>query len=866
MPRPTMMPMTALALFLSAGAVAHEGEYGCLHGRLEHLMWVDPDARTADFDPATGQSLLNYAPDTPADFLHTRLDLLIEDMNTPVLSGVATHRLAPVGSALEKLRLDANLLTISAVRSEGRRVAFEHDGHDLHMTFDPPVPVGEEVEVVIEYTAQDPPYGLTWTPESDAWAGRPAQIHTQGQPETNSYWFPCHDFPNDRLTTEIDIIVPEGYVASSNGQLVDHSTVERLGRDGSTRRFERFHWLQEPGHPNYLVSLIVGRFDVVELGTPELPMPVYVPPGRAADVQRTYGNTARMLEVFTERFDEPYPWARYAQLVVWNFGAGGMENTAATTMYDTAIFSEDGAYDHDLDGLIAHELAHQWFGDLLTCRTWEHIWLNEGFATYSESLWFEARDGYIEGYLADTLRNFDSVIERDRGVYPDEAGMVSKRYEHPWEVFRRGSNPYPKGASILHMLRLELGDAVFFDGLAQYLDENRLEQVETDQFRKVLERVSGASLERFFGQWCERPGIPRVRIDAEWVDGRLTLGAEQTQTIDRLNPAFDIEIPVRVGLADGTVVDAVFPLDTRAGSMDLDLSAEPVWLAVDPDLRVLAEWTVQTPAEWMAALAASDQAMPARVQAVRALVRLEAQDAAPMLRSIAMDAGQSMMLREEAARAAVTLSEATMLADLLGVPGPMVRLAALEAADGLIEGKDDPALAGADAVLGAARGDRSARVRQRALVILGRLGHPSALETLLEAARVDSQNDRVRQGALEGLGLLGEAAGLPTVLALAAPGTINRTRPVAISAAVRLAEHDPDAVLEALRQIVETDRERRSVQAAASGLVDLRDPRGLEVLLAAGPRQRDPLDRDRFADLARDLEEKLAAEPVAQGG
>ena len=855
------------AVLLAASGESSCGHYGCMHSKLEAAAWHARFAdgeELVDFDPATGESLLNYAPDTPADFLHSRLDLSIADMNTPRMEGLATHTLTPVGKPLTTLNLDANLLQINAVTVNGSPAPFEHDGQDLAITFNPPIELGAEATLAVDYTAIDPPFGLTWTPESDQWPGRPAQIHTQGQPETNSYWFPCHDFPNDRMTTELVITVPDGFLASSNGKLVERKTILADDRTRATR----FHWLQEPNHPNYLVTLIVGKFDVVDLGNDELSMPVYVPPGRGGDVLRTYGNTAPMVELYSRIFDEPYPWARYAQLVVWNFGAGGMENTAATTMYDTAIFSEDGAYDHDLDGLIAHELAHQWFGDLLTCRTWEHIWLNEGFATYSESLWFEERDGRV-GYDTDTLRNFDNVIRRDTGTYPDAPGMVSKRYTHPWEVFRRGSNPYPKGSSILHMLRREIGDELFFKTLADYIDENRLGNVETDQFRKVAERVSGESLERFFRQWTERPGIPRVIIETDWNGSELTITAMQDQPIDRLNPAFDIEIPFTISDTSGRLSMPTLRFDSREASMTMSMDSPPAWMAVDPDLHILAEWTVNAPDDWHRTLAQAGPTLGARVQGVRGLRATESTEHVQTLVTLARDPNAPSFLREQAARAAVELSSAEAVPDLLAgaADDPAVRRVTLDEFNSwVVDGPDednansDPAVKDVDesivaAIAATARTDRSARTRQQALIALGRLNAPDALNVLMSATATDSQNDRVRQGALEGLGLLDDPQALDTVLRHARPGTINRTRPVAISAAVNLASHDHDAVFKALRDIVATDRERRSKNAAAQALVSLEDARGVAALQSASKSARDPLTSQRMADLATELQE-----------
>src|SRR5688572_20052583 len=152
--------------------------------------------------------------------------------------------------------------------------------------------------------------------------------------------------------------------------------------------YDTFHWVQDKPHVAYLVTMVVGKFDIVDVGTPQLSMPVYVTQGQGKNVQATFGRTKDMVDFFNKTTGQTYPWARYAQLCVHNFGAGGMENTSATTLYESCVIQPDALLDHDLDGLISHELAHQWFGDLATCNSWEHIWLNEGFATYATHLWF----------------------------------------------------------------------------------------------------------------------------------------------------------------------------------------------------------------------------------------------------------------------------------------------------------------------------------------------------------------------------------------------------------------------------------------------------------------------------------------------
>ena len=540
------------------------GAMACL-GAASALGWDG----VAGFDAASGRSLRNYPHDREVDLLHMRLELSIPSMDEPRVESREVLEFTPVAGQVAEFSLDARAMEVRGVTSPGREAGFAYDGSRLAIRLSPPVLPGERAQVVIDYALDDPPDGLLWTPAIAEQPERTPQIHTQGEAESNSYWFPGHDFPNERLTTELVVTVPEGFMASSNGRLVSHEH-RVVASAGGERRVEVWHWSQEKPHVTYLVSLVVGRFDVVDVGTAALPMPVYVPPGRGKDVAGTYGRTREMATVFERLVDEAYPWARYAQLVVTNFNAGGMENTSATNMFDFAILGEADLLDHEFEGLISHELAHQWFGDLVTCNSWEHLWLNEGFATFLTGLWVENREpgggeaAWMSGrdaYDRGVLGWFDGLIGGDGGSLPGTVGMCSNVYAHPGETFGRGSNPYPKGASILHMLRRRLGDEVFFRGLRLYVDRHALKTVETSDLRYAMEEVSGEGLEQFFAQWCTRPNLPRVEVTVEREGARAKVSARQTQKIDGDNPAFEFDLPL-AGLG-GAEAEAVGVLAFR---------------------------------------------------------------------------------------------------------------------------------------------------------------------------------------------------------------------------------------------------------------------------------------------------------------
>jgi aminopeptidase N len=821
-------------------------------------------------------------PANVVDFKHMRLDLTIADMNRPKLVGIETLTFAPLGDSVSSFDLDARLLTINVVSAQvggvDRPVTFTHNERSLTVRFDPPLTTGQQAQVVIHYEANDPPLGLIWSPQR---GDRPAQLHPQGQPETNSYWFPCHDFPNEKLTTEVMVTVPTGYLACSNGRLVAHGNrvVAVDTEDGGTelRPFETFHWLQDKPHVNYLVSLVVGKFDVVDVGTKTLAMPVYVPPGRGKDVAATFGRTAEMIGVFEHAFGEPYPWDKYAQLVVWNFGAGGMENTSATTLFDTAVIEPSALFDHNQEGLISHELAHQWFGDLLTCNSWEHIWLNEGFATYASALWTEFRvpagseapgDSGRDGYDRHVLGSFDNLCANDKPDSPATPGMVSNVYAHPWETFRRAANPYGKGASVLHMLRRRVGDEVFFRAIRQYVHDHKFQTVETDDLRRVFESASGEELSTFFAQWCTRTGVPKVELEVVWQSDlhSVSITGKQTQKIDAANPPFEFSLPVWVRTPKGSVrtSEIKFLSGVAAANVEIATDSEPEIVAINHNLAVLADLTIKQPRErWLAQLA-SGPTLASRVQAARALRGDASDKSADALRRAALVRTLPTSLRVEAVK---TLKERDLLKDVISIGNSAtdrwdVRSAAAEAVGDLLAPAESKHSIGARDEAGTlltnlAKKDPSIRVRSAAIKALAKGKAAGASSVARAVLRMESQSDELRQAGLEALGTLDRAEDMLPVLELTRDGVDARTRALATTTLGKIGHHDKDRVFEELSKLLD-DRQIRTRRAAGEALVELADRRALDRFSELAASTKAEEIQTLVADWIESLNKKLA--------
>ena len=639
------MPLLAVASLIFAHPVLAQSEPPAAAPTSEIASKTvkdpEPPAKVSTADPridaVTGRDKRVWPLDPVFNHKHFKLEMMIPDMSKHEFTATATITLDPIAAAQEGIKLDAGPgLTFSTITAAGKPVrSFNHDKdkQKLAIEFGRMFKPGEKFDLVMAYTAIKPGgrgEGITWsrddrrTPEVDF------MMHAQGEPQHNHLWFPCHDFPNLRTSTEMYVTVPEPYEAISNGKLLGMSrksyaslgltppapqtpatsgddNAETPAPEPSPTHVRTFHWKQDLPHSYYLQTLVVSRFDVVNVGGPQsefpgLWIPVYGPLGSGEAIRKSFANTPAMIAHFSTLFGYRYPWDKYAQVMCRDFSAGAMENTGVVT-FQAGLAR--GGRRGGIDGIISHELMHHWFGDLATCKSWEHIWLNEGFATLGEALWAEKVRGY-EGYQAAILSNFD----RERGsssgrTAPRRPGMVSNLYSTADAKFTSGDNCYSKGGSILHMLRVRLGDEAFFHAITVYLERYQFAQVETDDFRLVLEEVSGQSLERFFDQWCRRPGHPSLEVDVSWTPGdsgdagTLNVTVDQTQKIDADNPAYAIVVPLWIKHSssddDGEWQSVV--MDSRHASASVQLAKKPRDVEVDPQLTVLCRRKVRQPLE-----------------------------------------------------------------------------------------------------------------------------------------------------------------------------------------------------------------------------------------------------------------------------
>jgi aminopeptidase N len=514
-----------------------------------------------------------YAPDRDADIHHLALDIT-PDFNHRTISGQAELTFQPIAKPLEELQLDAIDLDIQSVDSSRKIAAYEVTADHLVITFAAPIPPDTEASVTIRYKAQ-PEKGLYFrTPEMGYNPGD-EHLFTQGEAIDERYWYPGYDSPNEKFTTEITCHVPAGMIALSNGRLVS----EEKDPAGLTA----FHWSQEKPHANYLVSLVAGYYKKVEDKYKDVPLAFYVPPSDINEAPNSFRDTRDIMEFYENEIGLPFPWAKYYQVLVQDFMEGGMENTSITTLTERTLFTEATENLRSSQGLVAHEMAHQWFGDLVTCKDWSHIWLNEGFATFYAHLYDGHKNGN-DSMLYGLYSSARSIFAVSNDVRP----IVTREFASPDDIF--GYLAYDKGSFILRMLRSQLGDELYRKCILTYLEQHKFGNVVTEDLARVVEELSGRSYDQFFDQWVYHAHYPEIDAGYSWdeKDKLAKISIRQTQETSDQVLLFNFPLAVAFKTSNG-IVEQTMTVKDKSQDFYFPLDSAPRIVRLDPHLAVLAK-------------------------------------------------------------------------------------------------------------------------------------------------------------------------------------------------------------------------------------------------------------------------------------
>jgi aminopeptidase N len=686
--------------------------------------------------------------------------------------GEVTHSLALLRDGLENIWFDSVGLEIESVRINKTSVKFSTTDSRLVVALPKGAKAGAKYDVEIKYQGT-PTKGLYFILPDKDYPNRPLEIWTQGESEDTRYYLPTYDYPNDRLTTETILTVPASWQTVSNGKLISVTDAS----DG----MKTWTWRESQPSSTYLITVVAGEFVEMKDSWRNIPVTYYAPKDRGDRLNPSYSRTPAMIELFSKKLGVDYPWEKYSQAMVDEFVAGGMENSSATTntaesLRNPKLVSE---YEQNEDPLISHELGHQWFGDMVTTKDWGNIWLNEGFATFMETVWAEFHFG-------------KDTADYDRWEGAKQWFAMHSLYDKPIvrhnfeESEEFDGNAYGKGGWVLYMLRRQLGEDAFYAGLKHYLEVNRGKNVMTSDLSKAIEEATHTNLDAFFQQWLYGAGAPKFEVSYAYEEAKkqVALTVKQTQKREDHVSLFNVPVDVEITTASGA---KLYPIHVTQESEVFTFPADsaPLMVLFDKGTQILKSAQFKKEKKELLYQLKNAGEVADRADAAEGLAKLKGDDEAATALGTALRDDKSSGVRRTAAISLGELGGAAASKQLVealnSAKEPWVRGSIVVALENF---KDDAAVVARFETV--AREDSSYRARGAALRAIGRIQGAGAYETLVAAVNGDSPDGFLRNAALSGLGTLGDDKAVPLLREWASPGKDMDSREAAIGSLARL--------------------------------------------------------------------------------
>lgn len=806
-----------------------------------------------DSDEKRPLPAVNWIRSRHIDIIHLDIDLRFDWEKESAL-GVTGVTFAPFDDT-DKFTLDAAMMTINSVKLAGGgalRYAYDakKDNDNLEVTLDRVYKAGEVVKVVVDYSTNyvnkaestDTAIGgfgrgLRFIKPTADDPKKPRQIWSQGESEFNRYWFPSYDSPNDFRTTDMKATVARPFSVVGNGKLVE----TQENSDGT----RTFHWKMEQPYTNYLTSIVVSETTPVVQDFDGIPVFNYGYVNETKEVAATVKNLPATMRFFSEITGVKYPYAKYSQAFVEDFG-GGMENISATTQIEEMIHDERELLETDSESLQSHELAHQWFGDYVTCRDWGQIWLNESFATYMQAMWTEKLKGHDEFLYTDIRGNQNSTIGTwNQG---NRRPIVTKYYADKDAMF--DTYAYPGGGSVLHMLRKHLGDKAFFASLKHYLTQNAHQPVSTEELRIAVEETTGQSMDWFFDQWLYRMGHPIFEVTQNYDEGKkaLTLNVKQVQKPD-LNNEYPQTAYFQsyVDVAIDNKISRVWLKPQAENTFTFDAAAKPKLVNFDYEGTLLKEMKFEKSTDDLLYQMANDKDVIGRRWAMNELEgRANGADRQRILDGLVKSAESDPFWRIRRA-ALSTLANIFSPDPRPGQERPAAKLdAGVEAAVvRLTKAKEVQIKGDAIELLGETRdkkyadiflanlNDPSYEVIDQASLALARVKDPRAFDALVKLTATPSWKGRIQMAGLNALAELGDARAFETGYKMATDKELSvLIRTAAVVVVGKAGKGDPRAfplIFEKFKAAFNSGNVQ-GIQNGIIAIVKLGDPRGQEAL------------------------------------
>jgi aminopeptidase N len=538
------------------------------------------------------------------DILHTKLEVSFDWQNSQLLGKAEIHA-KPYFYPTNMLYLNARGMDIKSVKvsevyfamkrnvaeetlKEMPAASYKYENDSLKINLGRVFTSKEDYYVQIEYVSKpnelkkggsdaiSDDKGLYFINPKGEDPNKMPQIWTQGETQSNSAWFPCVDSPNEKMTSEIYMKVDNKYTTLSNGLMVD----SKKNADGTRTD----HWKMELPHSAYLVMMGVGEFKkVTDEPWKGKEISYYVEKEFEPYAKGIFGNTKEMIDFYSKRLGVDYPWAKYSQIVARDYVSGAMENTTATLHGDFMVYQNtremiDGKKGEDV---IAHELFHQWFGDLVTAESWSNLPLNESFATYGEYMWEEHKNGRdaADEHHAGSRFGYFASSERK------EVDLVRFDYDNREDMFDAFS--YNKGGQVLHMLRKVVGDDAFFASLKLYLESRSFKSGEIHHLRLAFEDVTGKDMNWFFNQWFLNKGHPVLNVSKTYSNGKLSVTVDQKQDFSEA-PLY--KLPINIDIYEGGKVNRQLVwIEDASETFTFDVASAPNLVNFDGERQLLAK-------------------------------------------------------------------------------------------------------------------------------------------------------------------------------------------------------------------------------------------------------------------------------------
>lgn len=657
----------------------------------------------------------------------------------------------PKGTSV--FRIEAVSFLINSVKINGKLADYTYDGSNITITI-PDNFSDLKMKITVDYAIVDPPLGMYFITEDKYGANIQPQVWTLGEGQTedfqvsedNKYWFPYIPGPDKKCTSETIITVPKKYYLVSNGDLLSVKDIQEK---------RVYHWRMDRPHSPYLISLVCGEFDFFEETYKNTKLMYLVPKGKKHDIERTFPITKELFEFYEKFTGAEYPFKKFSQTCVYEATFGGMENTTANTLTERTLHDEIAHIDFSSEENVGHHMAHQWFGDLVTCKTWEDVWLNEGLASFLYASFVKNKHGTDE-YYYHLLDKLDAYLraETQRGV----SEICTTYGTAPKKSFDRYSSE--KGGLVMCSLLNLIGEEKMHLVLKSYFSKFMYSSATTKDLEQIVDEESDRISAGFFGQFIYSKGYPILNVTYFYDNSLhiLNLSFKQKQSASR---EYRLQFKLILNFNKGKSTEIPVTLYNIEQELQLNLNDRPTFICVDPDISIVGIVEVEEDFSEMKSKIENDTHLVCRIRAIRKMAYFNNNEFIDTLSRMISNTEIHWSIAAESSNALSRIGGKKALNILIKNaqhPNPKVRRAIVRALGNFSEKES---LETISTILSK---EKSYYIRSEALYSAGKTGLEEAIQFLYRDLFEYSHENVISIGALKGLGALHTEASSKVVL------------------------------------------------------------------------------------------------------